>query len=239
MLANRIISSAGDGDPYFSNVVALLHMDGSNLDTSIVDVTGRAWSRTGTGTFLSNEQTKFGTTSLKNTNYSSDFNTAAGILTGTDLFTIEGWFYLLGPAFYGGNYRANTLIAQSPGGAHGGFGLEIDPSGKLWMDFRAGNAGDGGVGGTTTVSYNQWYFFAISWDGTTHRGFLNGNMEYSVAKSFGWKNTGAPFRLGRMTETPSDWERAINGYLDEIRVTTGVARYTANFTPPTAPFPNG
>lgn len=227
-------------DPYWSNTVALLHFEGADGQTTIVDETGRAWSRTGTGASISAAKAKFGATSFRNTDAASDFNTAAGILVNSDLCTVEGWFYLLGAPFYGSSEAIqHALVTQGLNGANGGFGLFIDHATmKIYMDFRGGNGADGIVGGTTTITLNRWYSFCMTWDGTTTRVFIDGALEISVAKSFGWKNTGAPLRIGRMYEGPASWDRAINGHIDEVRITKGVARYVAPYTPAGEPFPD-
>jgi hypothetical protein len=46
----------------------------------------------------------------------------------------------------------------------------------------------------------------------------------------------SPVRVGGANDGSS--VASTNGYIDDFRITKGVARYTANFTPPTLPFPD-
>lgn len=68
---------------------------------------------------------------------------------------------------------------------------------------------------------------ALSYDGATVRGFINGTQVCSLATTAA-ALTAAPFGL-------MDNDGLAQGYFDEMRV-SGVARYTANFTPPTQQF---
>jgi hypothetical protein len=68
--------------------------------------------------------------------------------------------------------------------------------------------------------------------GSTVRGFLNGTQELSFSSA---ANISLPcaLALGSYVAGTS----SANGYLDDVRITKGYARYTSAFTPPTAPFP--
>ena len=87
---------------------------------------------------------------------------------------------------------------------------------------------------SVTSSVNAWYHIAIVRSGTTVTLYIDGTSRATTTNSS---------TLGGNTCTigvygTSFGTTAFKGYLDELRITKGYARYTANFTPPTAAFPN-
>jgi len=137
-------------------------------------------------------------------------------------WTIEGWFYPTtysssnNVLFYLGSSSGNKLVVAT-----------IGTSGYLYYLL------DGGITITSTSagSLNAWSHFALVRNGSTTTLYLNGTS------------------IGTTTSTPTASNKSLSmgadaggatyiGYIDEFRITKGIARYTANFTPPTAAFPN-
>jgi len=112
-------------------------------------------------------------------------------------------------------------------------------------DGTATNAGLLYVNGTTltywsggsekiagsTLSTGQWYHVAAVRNSGTVTLYLNGTSEGSASDSVDM--TTPILRIG---DTYDNYP--LNGYIDDFRITKGVARYTANFTPPEAKLPN-
>lgn len=81
---------------------------------------------------------------------------------------------------------------------------------------------------------NRWYHFAFTREGNTWRGFVDGELDFSLSAS------------GSIVSRPSEVKRIARwgggdfapfyGYIDEFRITKGVARYTAAFVPETKAF---
>jgi hypothetical protein len=227
-------------DPDWDKVVLLLHGDGSNGGT-IIDSSGSNHTITATGTpAINTSNVKFGTGALLfdgTAGYLSAGTSADWQLAGGD-FTIEFWH---------GYYTWNGVAFEEPLIAAWS---TLTGQGLLWLcsvdinnrlTFYHSIAGIPLFGAKTTNSTNgigtSYRHVAITRESNTLRIFFDGVVEYSGAIIGDIDSAiGTELTIGGVNYTS---EKAYNGRLDDIRITKGKARYTAAFTPPTAPFPDG
>jgi hypothetical protein len=88
-----------------------------------------------------------------------------------------------------------------------------------------------------TPIVNTWYHYAVSRNGSDLRMFVDGvqkgsthNIGSSTLHDSTWNLTIGALGNSSTPDDPSD------GWFDELRITKGVGRYSANFTPPTAAY---
>lgn len=221
------------GDPHFNNVSLLLHMDGIDGSTTIADSSNNALSFTRFGNAqISTAQSKFGGASALfdgSGDYFSASDNAAFDLGSSD-FTIEAWVYISGGSV------ERSICSQWIGGANLGWDFGVWNTNRLRFYYSTnGSSGSFGINTViTTVPTGQWAHVCACRSGNTIRLFINGTAAYTSA-SFNVTifNSAGSFQVGGSNNTNS-W----NGYIDDLRITKGVARYTSNFTPPTEPFPD-
>jgi hypothetical protein len=145
---------------------------------------------------------------------------------GTGDFTVEAWIY------------TNTLSGER------GFIQTSDTAGGLKTSYTTGivilidvspyrlvaNVGGTNVNsGSTYIAINTWYHIALTRASGSVRLFINGTL-VGGPTTITTNLTGQNIVIGGYYSTTYLW----NGYLDDLRITKGYARYTANFTAPTS-----
>ena len=232
MLINPYVFDATD--PYFSSVSLLLHGNGSNGSTTITDSSPSPKTITANGNAqISTAQSKFGGASILfdgNGDFLTTPHNSALSLDGD--FTIEFWMYPLVVN------RLQFVVDKRDGDALNSeyFGY-IGTDGKFnFVTFTDGGAVQASTVSTTALAVNTWYFITATSNSSTLRLFINGTLEATVSQVGAYRSNTRRFVIGRDVATVPG--RDFNGYIDDLRITKGVARYTANFTPPTAPFPD-
>lgn len=229
----NIIFSAVQGDcpqadPNFSSVSLLLHMDGTNGSTSFVDSGPNALAVTASGNAqISNTQSKFGGASGA-FDGTSDYLTATLSALGTGDFTIEFWIYF--------NSISTTYLIYDtrPSGSNGWYPtIYFDASAGL-INYYSSSAVR--ITGTVATPAGAWHHVALCRSSGSTRLFINGTQSGSTftdSNSY-LSTTGRP-TIG--ADGNSLGANCLNGYIDDLRVTT-VARYTSNFTPRAKAFPD-
>jgi hypothetical protein len=219
-------------DPDFASVSLLLPFDGANNSTTFTDASSNNLTITRTGTpVISTAQSKWGGSS-------GLFSTAGDRLSvtnnlfafGTGDFTIECWHYPLTTGdFYGrvmqcGDFGSggDWQIARGDTIGGGQYGH--------WFDMQGGASR---LASNIAVNFNEFNHVAVTRSGDVFRMFINGTV--AATGTFSGRD------LTKNTLTVAATESGTAPglmHVDDLRITKGVARYTANFTAPTAPFPD-
>lgn len=235
LLTRRRVSGATD--PNFANVSLLLHMNGTNGSISFTDNSPNNFTISVLGDAQVNTSiVKYGSGSLV-VDGAGDYLTAPSDVDfdmGTGDFTYEAWIY---PTSVSGSFRT-ILSRQQTGDTAPAFQFRITDTSKLQAVFRANGGSAATVTSSGNISANTWTHVALVRSGSTARLFIGGSQDGSGTITTNYNPTSSQaLSIGGLliSSTPSAY---FVGYIDDLRITKGVARYTANFTPPTAQFPD-
>ena len=222
-LSNISVDGSTVGDVYFPQTKLLLPFDGANGATTTSDLSNTNATVTFNGNSqISTAQSKFGGSSLYFNGTAGDNVTLpAGSVYqfGAD-FTIETWFYMNALNTY------SLLYSTWPGSGTGSLEIQIRSaiSNKIRTWYNSGSAFDS----STSLSTGQWYHLALTRSGTTVTYWLNGTSDGTMTLSGQMGRDDTTVKIGADGSSYT-----FNGYIDDMRVTNGVARYTSTFTPPT------
>ena len=218
LAVGQLVTGTGIG----TNAVVTV-ISGTTITLSVAN------SGTVSGSVLFTNPVKFGTGSMKFNGTTDYLNSPFAVIPSTGDFTIEGWF---NPAS-----TANQTIYFLNGNTSSYAGLRLDVVGTnklnlLMATSAAAWAINSGSVGTVTIG--TWSFISIIRSGGTITLYVDGTSVYSstAITSTTALYVGAYNFIGAAYSTTIT--NFLNGYLDDLRITKGIARTN---TVPTAPFP--
>ena len=232
------------GDVYFPQTSVLLPFNGSDAATSTSDLSNRNGTVSFAGTAqLSTAASKFGGSSLLvdgNSDYVSISDSYWNTCMSSGDFTVELWARFDSASLDG---STQTTFASNrgdiSGGSSNGWVFRKFTDNVISWYMRQGSSWvyiNYAQGTRTAVSADTWYHLAVTRSGNTWKLFLNGTAEDTITNSTSIVDGGADgltvgALAGGIAGGPYPY---MDGYIDDVRITVGHARYTSNFTAPTS-----
>ena len=143
---------------------------------------------------------------------------------GKDNFTIEGWVYPTATDAY--------LIVDTRRQNEGKVNLGLTNAAAGMLVSYGSTAI---VTANTGAGMNRWTHFAAVRTANTMTLYLNGLVAANGSMTDDLGTTGS-FCLGTAGDARGNNSYDFHGYLSDVRITRGYARYTTAFTPPTEPY---
>ena len=223
-------------DSFSSSLVLALPMNGAGAGTTFTDESanikgsGSAKTITVSSTTTSTTQSKFygssgsfnGSSSHLRLDSSADFDFGSGN------FTVESWVYLNSMPTtdsWPGSY-ASWMEIVGYGSASLGDGWQFR-IGQTVLAFGT-NGDTTAVSATHGITINRWFHLAVTRNGNEYTLWVNGNRIGSATYTANNPGTGAFLWVG----TETNQGAYLNGFIQDLRIYKGVAKYNSNFTPP-------
>ncbi|MDD5005589.1 MAG: SpvB/TcaC N-terminal domain-containing protein [Candidatus Omnitrophica bacterium] len=219
----------------------LLHNDGQDGSTNFTDSSLSNYNITANGSAqIDTAQSKFGGGSVLlggngdylSTSDSDDWH------FGTGDFTIDFWVRF-------NDYQPfQTFVSQYVDANNYWYIMKEARVGgnKLWIKFRSGGVNKGWYYMTTAwsgIANDTWYHLAFVRNGASALIFINGvSQALSEHDTFGANDVGdtdSSLYIGQDGNSTN----YVNGWVDELRISKGIARWTSDFTPPENSYASG
>lgn len=225
-------SGAGGGgstDPYFSDVVQLAHFDGADGSTTLTNSCPRGNTMVVTGSnVISTARSVFGGASLRKPSGSAavwgcSSSSHADYQFGTGDFTIEFRYYV-------DTIGTHNVLDMSNGVFGSAVAIYTLATGALIVYV---NTADRITSATGVIGSAAWYAICVCRVSGSTRLFVNGSQVGSTwADSTNYNATAYSILGSTAGANPllANW--------DELRITNGTGRYSANYTPATEAFPD-
>ena len=145
-------------------------------------------------------------------------------------FTVEAWIY---PTVAQATTIVSSNYSYSTAAGNWAFYTTVGSANLLY--FNGGSSSTSGANHassvTTTIPLNRWTHIAYSKISSVGYFFVNGlQIGAGVADTTGYSSVTGTLYIGRQ----ANGQGFLTGYIDDLRITNGVARYTKNFIPPTS-----
>ncbi len=241
----RAVSSVGDGPgsdtkavtPRFGNdafTKILLHMDGTDGATTFTDSnagsSAHTWTAAGNAQ-IDTAQSKFGGASALFDGTGDWITTpdSADFTLGSGDWTCDFWFNCTAA---GGTFEnicgqvnsANDSTTRS-------FSIARSSTNVMLASLRVGGANRNVTGATqfTNAVNTGWHHLALVRTGGNVLMFIDGVQDATQTVTGSFNDSSNVFAVGQAGEvTANPW----TGWVDEFRLSVGIARWTSDFTPP-------
>ena len=197
-----------------------------NPETSISDLSQRNSLITVGGAAASTTQVKFSGTKSIYIGAQGDYINSIRDST-TPIFpngdsqdwTLEYWYYPTNIAGWNSIFNIGNGLRMYA--LNGGLGIIIENGGSVLIQQNQMH----------TVTENTWSHVAIVRNGNNYNVYVDGVSRFNTTNSNEVQTGTNNLHIGDITPYNNG---ALNFYIQDFRITKGLARYTANFTPPTA-----